>query len=181
MNRKKKIVINIIVILIILGGAYYFGGYYISNDQCVQETLRALYATETEKILELKEGNYILTLYADMDNRTYSLVTTKRIGFLYHTGSSMIGCNMRDEDAFYVTNGYSSDIDGMEIIIYRNDPSITKLEASFDDGTEYVFEEWTKDFIVFTHSSDSWTNAEYTGYDCEGNAFWIHQLNRSSY
>lgn len=181
MDRKKILTTSIstLLILLIFFGARYIRKCYLSNEQCTLKTLRDLYGAGAEKAAEIKDRDYIITLYADMDSRTIYTITTKKAGFLYYTDFAMVYSNLPDEDPFYVLSDYSSDGMTMEIFIYRNNPSITKMEACFDDGTKYTFEEWDTDFIGFSHAADGWVRADYTGYDCEGNIIWTHQLIRS--
>ena len=82
MKKGKKLLINIFLISIILLFLFYFGGYYISKDQCIKESLRGLYAKETEIIMELKRGNRYRILVADTDNKTHSIIGVKKLGFL---------------------------------------------------------------------------------------------------
>lgn len=156
MKRIKKLSIHSIIIAVLLFIFYYFGGYYFSKDQCIQETLRGLYGTETDCIMELKNNNYTATLFADIEKKTLSIVGTKKIGFLYHTASSSVSGKIDQTGKFYPHGIYNSEM-GFVVFLYRNDKSIEKVEVTMNNGQIYVLDEWTNDFVGLKLSPDEIT------------------------
>lgn len=166
MKRTKKLLINCSIIAIILFSFYYFGGFYISKEQCVIETVRALYGNETETIMEFQNKNSLITLMANTKEKTFSLVGTKKIGFLYRTASSSVGQKINEDELIEISGLFSSEI-GMVIIVYRNDPSIHKIEVVFGNGDTMILEKWESDFVGFMLDSDNWQSATYKAYDID--------------
>ena len=48
--------------------------------------IRSLYCEEDEFITSANLKNYDITLVANLENKTVSLFSTKRVGFLYRNG-----------------------------------------------------------------------------------------------
>lgn len=167
MKRNRKLIRNSVLIAIFLFFIYYFGGYYLSKEQCILETMRGLYANESEKILELENGNRSFTLMADEDEKTYSLIGTRKIGFLYRTASSSVGITIREENKIHISGLYNSD-SGMIITVYRNDPSICKVEAALESGEIITFDEWHGNFAGIVLDKDGWYNGTYKAFDAAG-------------
>lgn len=166
MKRNRKLIRNSVLIAIFLFFIYYFGGYYLSKEQCILETMRGLYANESEKILELENGNRSFTLMADEDEKTYSLIGTRKIGFLYRTASSSVGITIREENKIHISGLYNSD-SGMVITVYRNDPSICKIEAALESGETVTFDEWIGNFSGLVLDTGDFYNGIYKAYDTD--------------
>lgn len=164
MKRGKKLLINVSIIMVILLGIYYFGGYYISKEQCITETLRALYAYEKDVIMEFEHNNRSYTLLADADQKTYSIVGTRKIGFLYHTDSSSTGFQIKEEHGIDVFGMYNNEI-GTVIFVYRNDKSIAKVDAELENGDVIMLNEWKSDYVGFLLEDSEWLNGTYKAYD----------------
>ena len=168
MKRLKKLTIHISIIAVLLFLFYYFGGYYFSQEQCIKETLRGLYGTETKRIMELENGNYTATLFADTDKMTMSIVGTKKIGFLYHTAESSVDAAINQTGKFYPHGIYNSQI-GFVIFLYRNEKSIDRIEVTMSNGKVYVLDEWNNDFVGLKLSldeiSDDIAQGIYRAYD----------------
>lgn len=167
MNRGKKLIRNLAVILVLLLGFYYFGGYYVSRQQCIIETLRGLYGTETREIMELRQGNYIATLMADEDDESFSIVGTKKIGFLYRTGSSSIGIQ-NDKKEILKISGMASSDHGMVIFLCRNNKTIEKVEVLLENGESFTITEWQEDYAGYIREDHNWESGTYKAYNAEG-------------
>lgn len=154
MKRGKKLLINISIIIVILLIEYYFGGYYISKEQCIKDTLRGLYSYETEKIMECKYRNRSVTLMADLEQRTYSIVGVRKNGFLYHTDDCFTGYPIKDENSFDILGGYDEDV-GTFICVYRNDKTITKVTLDMGTGNVITLDDWEQDFTGYLHNEDN--------------------------
>ncbi len=157
MKRIKKLAIHSIIIAILLFLFYYFSGYYFSKEQCIEETLLGLYGTETNRIMELENGNYTATLFADTEKKTISVVGTKKIGFLYHTAESSVDAAINQTGKFYPHGIYNSQI-GFVVFIYRNDKSIERIEVTMNNGQIYILDEWNNDFVGFKLLPDEITD-----------------------
>lgn len=168
MNRGKKLIRNLVLIFIVLILFYYFGGYYVSKQQCVLETLRSHYSTETREIMELQQGNYIATLMADKNDETFSIVGAKKAGFFYHTASSSIG-NIIDKEKCMTIAGMGSTDYGIFICIYRNDKSIIKVEVQLENGETYFITEWHEDYAGYVRDEKTdWSYGTYKAYNADG-------------
>jgi len=168
MNRSKKLVRNLVIILVILWIFYYYGGYYISKQQCVIETLRGHYATETREVMEVRQGNYIATLMADENNESFSIVGTKKTGILYRTASSSVG-NKVDKEKSMTMSGMGSSDYGIIICIYRNDKSIAKVEVQLENGDTYLITDWKEDYAWYVRTGDDdWSCGTYRAYNAKG-------------
>lgn len=168
MKRGKKLLINISIIMLILLVEYYFGGYYISKEQCIKDTLRGLYSYETENIMEFKKRNRSITLMANLDRRTYSIVGVKRKGFLYHTDDCFTGHPIKDENSFDILGGYDEDT-GSFICVYRNDKAITKVTVDTKSGDIITLDDWKQDFAGYLHNEDIMLREKiYRAYNASG-------------
>ena len=168
MRRVKKIIFKISIIALLLFIFYYFGGWYFSKNQCIQETLQGYYITNHKKIMELEGENYTAILYADTNSPKISIVGIKKFGILYHQGSSAPRRTIDQTRPFYPYGSYNSDI-GFAVFIYRNDPSIERIEISMNNGNLYVLDEWNNDFVGLYLSPDDITEnfpqGTYRAYD----------------
>ena len=106
MKRGKKLLMNLSIIMLILLVEYYLGGYYFSKEECIKDTLRGLYSYETENIMEFKKGNRTITLMANLDAKSYSIVCVKKNGILYHIDDSFTGHPIEEDNSFAVLGGY---------------------------------------------------------------------------
>lgn len=167
MKRGKKLIRNLAVILVLLLGFYYFGGYYISKEQCVIETLRGLYGTETRKVMELRQKNYFATLMAGEEDESFSIVGTKKIGFLYRTASSSVGIKNDKEEILKISGMASSD-HGMVIFLCRNDKSIETVEVLLENGETFTITEWYEDYAGYIREDHNWESGTYRAYNAEG-------------
>ena len=168
MKRGKKLAINLVLIFAILLGLYYFGGFYFSKEQCVLETLRGLYGTETREVMELRQGNYIFTIMADEAGESFSIVGTKKVGFLYRTGSSSVGVTIDKERAIKVSGMFSSDRGGV-VAIYRNNPEVVRIEVEMKNGEQHTITEWQENFACFTvNDKKEWHPGTYKAYNAAG-------------
>lgn len=168
MNRSKKLALNLAGILVLLLAFYYFGGYYISKQQCVLESLRGLYGTETREIMELRQGKYIITLMADENDESFSIVSIKKTGFLYRTASSSVGVPIDKERAFKVSGTFSSDRGGV-VFIYRNHPDIVRVEVEMQDGERHTITEWQENYAGFlVNDKKEWYPGTYKAYNATG-------------
>ncbi len=164
MKRIRKLAMQSIIIAILLCIFYYFGGYYISKEECIRETLRGLYATETNIVMEVGKRYFTITLVTDKENQSYSLIGTQRIGFLYRTGSSSTGHKINSNNKLDITGFYDKSM-GSVLYIYRNDPAIQKIEVIMVDGTTFILDEWHENFTGYHINSDQWRLNTYKAYD----------------
>ena len=156
MSRKKKLIRNM-VILLLIGTFYYFlGGYYLTKESCIQDNLKSWYSQDNEYITSVKLGSYEVTLQADQDNHTASIICTRKTGPFYQIGDSMIDCAM-DKEAPIDMNGMFDHNYGSVVYIYRNDKSIEEIEVILGTGETVIMSDWEKDFILITYDDmDSW-------------------------
>ena len=167
MNRGKKLVRNLVIIVTFLLIFYYFGGYYISKQQCVMESLRGLYSTETNReIMELRYGNYIATLMADENDEKVAIIGTNKKGFLYRNGNSTTGISIDKEKCMTISGIGSSE--RMVVFIYRNDKSIDRVEAVLKNGEIYTITEWHEDYAGYVRESINLDGATYKAYNAAG-------------
>lgn len=164
MKRGKKLLINIGIIALILWWIYYFGGYYVSKEQCIKETLRGLYAYETEMIMEFEEFDRSITLMADLEKDTYSMVETKVKGFFYQAGTTMTGYSIKDDYAIDVF-GMNVDKMGATVFVYRNDKSIAKVEVELENRDTVTLDEWNNDYTGYLQGESEFVKGTYRAYN----------------
>lgn len=174
MKKNKKLLINTGIIGIILFSFYYFGGFYFSKNQCIIETVRALYGNEAEFIMEFQNNHHSVTLMANTDEKSFSLVGTQKFGLLYHSASSFVGEKI-DQNHMFDVSGLSTSKQGMVVIAYRNNPSIHRVEVEFDNGDTIILDEWKQNFVGLMIDSKDWQSATYKAYDIH------HQLIEERY
>ena len=168
MKRGKKLLINVSIVMIILLVEYYFGGYYISKEACIKDILKGLYVYETENIMECKKGNRIITLMADLDEKTYSIVGVRRNCFLYHTDDCFTGYPIRDDNSFDIMGIYDEDF-GSFISVYRNDKSIAKVTVETKNGDVITLDDWKRDFAGCLYDEDVMLREKiYRAYNASG-------------
>ena len=167
MKKGKKLLINTILILIILLFSFYFGGCYISKEKCIRESLRGLYAKETEIIMELKRGNRYRILVADTDNKTHRIIGVKKIGFLYKVDDSYGGGPLKQDNVIAIDTCTSEEI-GTLIFIYRNDKSVTKVELEFENGDVAVMDDWKKDYVGYLEKENVFRKGIFRAYNASG-------------
>ena len=167
MNRGRKLVRNFAIIVTFLLIFYYFSGYYISKQQCVMESLRGLYCTETNReIMEFRYGNYIATLMADENDEKFSIAGTNKKGFLYRAGDSVTDISIDKEKCMTISGIGSSE--RMVVFIYRNDKSIDRVEAVLKNGEIYTITEWHEDYAGYVRESINLDGATYKAYNAAG-------------
>lgn len=166
MKRGKKLIRNLCLIVILLFVYCYFGGYFISKEACIEDSLRGLQRNERETVTEFTLDNINYAVVVDREEKEYSVVGTRRIGFLYHTSGGVTGHVIKEEDCIDLS-GYG-DPDGAFLIIYRNDNEVQRVEAKLVNGREIVFEEWEDDFSIATINDKEWYRGTYKVYDADG-------------
>ncbi len=168
MKRVKKILFKISIIALLLFTFYYFGGWYFSKNQCIQETLRGYCITNYKKIMELESKNYTALLYTDTNTAKISIIGIQNFGILYHEGSSAPSGTLNQTKPFYPYGSYDSDV-GFVVFIYRNDPSIERIEISMNNGNLYALDDWNNNFVGFYLTPDEITEeipqGTYRAYD----------------
>ena len=164
MKKGKKLLINTILILIILLYSFYFGGYYISKEKCIRESLRGLYAKETEIIMELKRGNRSRILVADTDEKTHRIIGVKKIGFLYKVDDSYGGGPLKQGNVIGLDSYYSDEI-GTVIFVHRNDKSVIKVELELENGDVVVMDDWKKDYLGYLEQEDIFRKGVFRAYN----------------
>ena len=164
MNRNKKLIRNCCLIIVILYGMYFFGGYFLSKEECIHDTLRALHANQTKTIMEFKNKNHFETLMTDEEIETYSLIGTKKVGFFYQTASSSSNGEISKNQIIDIIGSWSREM-GLTIIVYRNLPEIAKIEVELEDGSEFVLSEWKDNFSGQLFDKDNWLNGKYKVYN----------------
>lgn len=167
MKRERKLVRNVFIISIILFIFYYFGGYYLSNKACVEDIIRGLYVEEKDIIMELRHNNEFQTLVADLEKGTYSIIGTRKIGFLYRTSDCSTHQTIKRDSAVHVYYGYSSNI-GLYYYVYRNNKAVDKVEVELYNGIKFTLDEWHQDFAGIIVDTDGWSGV-YRAYDVNGN------------
>lgn len=167
MKKGKKLVINTFIILLMLLIGYYFCGFYISKEQCIRESLRGMYAYETEFVMEFENRDRVCTLLTDEDKKTYSIVGTRKLFFVYHADSSLTGFKIKEEDVIDVLGMYDDKI-GTSIFVYRTDKSITKIEVELENGDKITLDEWKKDYVGYLQKNEMWVKGIYRAYNASG-------------
>lgn len=167
MSRKKKLIRNLVIIIVGFITFYYVGGHYFTKEACIEDTIKELYGNETEQIMEFTQKGQTKTLMFNPEQKTVSIVGTKRFLGLYHTASSTTGMDVDEQYSFDLFASYESDF-GMVMFIYRNNPEIAYIEAKFEDDTEFVLDKWTKDFTGYLLNTEDWQTANYKAYDSYG-------------
>ena len=145
MNRVRKLILNTFVIICVLFLIYYFGGFYISREQCIQETMKALYANETERIYDFEHNHRYKSVYWHPDNKTVSIIGTKQFGFLYQTDSCSTSNQIREDMIIDIIGSYNRDFGGMVVVIYRNDPNVSKIIVDYEPF-DVQLDFWNGDF-----------------------------------
>lgn len=164
MKKIKKITIQSVLIAILLFSFYYFGGYYISKEECIRDSLRGLYAEETNIVMEVGNGKHSVTLVTNPETQSYSFIGTKKFGFLYHVGSSSTGYTIDTREKLDIKGFFEKSM-GSVIYIYRNDTTIQKIEVIMADGTTFTLDEWHENFTGWHMDSDQWRLNTYKAYD----------------
>ncbi len=164
MKRGKKLLINISIIALILWGIYYFGGYYVSKEQCIKETLRGLYAYETETIMEFENFDRGITLLADLEKKTYSIVETKVTGLFYQADNTLAGYSIKEDYAIDVFGMYADKM-GTGIFVYRNDQSIAKVEVELENRETVTLDEWNNDYAGYLQGDNEFVKGTYRAYN----------------
>lgn len=167
MKRQVWIIINMLLICGIMVLNYYHGGYYLSKEQCIEESMRSLYIPEGERILELCNGNYCKTLFDHGDS--FSLVGTRQIGFLYRVGSTDVECRIDKSNSFFHWTGYSADY-GAYTVIHRNNERVSEIRVELNTGDILILNDWKSDYAVFIREKSDRRNAfgMYRAYDKSG-------------
>lgn len=168
MKRSKRLIRNVIIIVILLCATYYFGGYYISKEQCVIETIRALYGSQGNHIMEFDTGEIDYTIVVNEEVGEISLVGTKERGFLYQTASSYVGAKI-DKSECIDTFGMAGSEIGMLIIVSRVDDTVVRVEAELSDGNIIVFDDWKGNYAGTHIPGEEWYSGTYRAYDSSGN------------
>ena len=164
MKRNRKLVRNSILIGIMFAFIYYFGGFFFSKEECVYDTIRALYGKETEIVYEFNHGNKYITIVTTPNEDTMSIVGTKRVGFLYQTASSSTGQIINKEKSIYITGMWSSDY-GQALVVHRNLENISKVIVDLNDGNQIIFDEWNHNFAGEIVKNENWAQGIYRVYD----------------
>lgn len=168
MNRVKILIRNIVIILLLILVSCYINGVYISKENCILDSLRALYGTEREFVTEIDLTKASFTLMFDSDKKTVSMIGVEKHGPFYTAGNCSVGDKI-DEDAPFDVFGYYSLNSGPIYYVYRNDKNIDRVEVELENGTSFVLDEWIKDFAVMHIEALQWSNGLYRAYDQEGN------------
>ena len=147
MNRIKKLVRNTMIIILVLIGFYYYGGFYLSREEYIKDYLKGFYRKENEYILEFNYKNRYKSIIADLDNKTYAVIGTRKIGFLYVSdGSYKYEIDIEKIiDTKYV---YDSDMNGLILFIYRNNDQVDYVIFESKDGEKYKIDDWNKNFSI---------------------------------
>ena len=167
MKKGKKLLVNILIILNLLLIGFYFGGFYISKEQCIRESLRALYAHETDIVMELKNVTRSKVLVIDSNKKTHSIVGVKKFGFLYHTDNSTTGFSIKEENVIDFIASYDEKL-GTAIYIYRNDKSVATVEVEFDSGDVVTMDDWKKDYVGCLQKENVFGKGIYRAYNASG-------------
>ena len=164
MKRGRKIIRNLSIIAILLFLFCYFGGYFISKEKCIADSLRGLYRSEREIATEISYGNRSYTVVTDTKQKVYSIIGTKRIGFLYHVANSYTGHEIKEDECVNISGMYSSEM-GSLIVVYRNDPRINRVNAYLENGSLVIFDNWENDFSAVILDGEEWYGGTYKAFD----------------
>lgn len=164
MKRNRKLFINSCIITILLFCFYYIGRYYISQDDCIYDTIRSLYGNEFNEVMEFKKDNEYRTLLVDDNFETCSIVGTKRVGLFYQPSGSIVGDKIKKDRSIEITGEWTRDF-GMVLIIYRTNENVEKVIVEFEDGSKVTFNDWKQNFSGVLLDKDNWYNGIYKVYN----------------
>lgn len=164
MKRNKKLLRNTLIIFIILFTYCFFYGFYLSKDKCIDDNLRSLYVTGRQRVMEFVNKNLCVTLIIDEETETFSLISTKKYGFLYHVGSCTTNTSYVGEEIIDVNGMYDEKM-GMCIVVNRVNENVSYVEACFEDSTIMILSDWQKNFVGFLLDCNEWQKATYKAYD----------------
>lgn len=178
MKQNKKLIRNCWIILLVLGTIYYFGGYFLSEERCVDDILKAYYVKGAEEIMSLTCGDVSARLYSDREDEN-CVVMTKKYACLYRKDSFLDNeyINMIKEqsktDGFAYFPCVSADY-GTTVFVYRYDKDIHLIHVELENGMSTVLEEWKADFAGFALEHErmpdgSYVRATLKAYDKDGN------------
>lgn len=168
MNRTKKIIRNMGIVLLICFFFYYMVGYYLTKEACIRDSIRGLYCKEDQLINSVWIKPYDVTLVADLDHLTVSLISTEKVGFFYRMGNNSIGMEIDRNNPIDIGGIFDSDY-GTVTYIYRNDKSIDEVHLVMEDGETKMVNEWVNDFILLSYDNrDKWMHTICRVYDDNG-------------
>ena len=178
MKPNKKLIRNCFFIFLVLWTIYYFGGYYLSEEKCTDDILKAYYVDGAEEIMSLSCGKVGAHLYSDGEDGN-CVVMTKKQAFLYQKDSfidneyiNIIKERSKEEGFEYLNCSYS-DI-GTTVFVYRHNKDIHLIHVELENGMSTVLEDWKDDFAGFSLEHERMPNGDYVGarfiaYDKDGN------------
>ena len=151
---------------------YYFGGFYLSEEKCVEDILKAYYVKGAEEIISLESGDVIHHLYSNGADEN-CIVSTKKYSFLYQKSlfiSDVIDCN--EKEGFELLNCSDSQF-GTTVFVYRYNKDIHLIHVELGNGMSIVLGEWKDDFAGFSleheREGGSYVSANFRAYDKDGN------------
>lgn len=178
MKQNKKLIRNCWIILLALWAMYYFGGYYLSEEKCAEDILKAYYVKGAEKIMSLTCGDVSAHLYSDGEDEN-CVAMTKKYAFLHHNDSFIDNEYIKMIKERSKTDGFayfpcvSADF-GTTVFVYRYNKDIHLIHVELENGMSTVLEEWKEDFAGFALEHErmpdgSYVRATLKAYDKEGN------------
>ena len=180
MKRNKKMIRNAVIILLVCFFYFYMNGYYLTKEACIMDTIRGLYRKEYEVVTSLKNKSYEFTIMADQENQTFSMISTKKAGFLYHLAGTIITGMKFDEDRPVSMTGTVDSDFGTVAIIHRNDKEIEEVELLTDIVGEridpnthqypsVIRSDWDNDFMILCYDNKmEWVHTICRVYDDNG-------------
>lgn len=170
MNKEKKLTRNVLILVLYFVIVRFFSGYYISAENCDLHTMRKFYTLDDIYLMEVTHNNQTRKLYFDEVNKTVSWIGHEKIGGFYRSNS------FYDESYISYSNNRItlfcfglSDVGGELALIYRNDPTISKIEIIYDDGEHVLLDDWKGNVCIGRLRSDGDFSGIYIPHDIEGN------------
>ena len=169
MNRKTKIIINILLIIsIFFGYFYYIHGYYISKQECIDDSLKAFYNEHTNiPVLSFSNNKSDITLYTDIKNSKFTVLEISKHFLFYKCDESESSYNDIDK-ALAITWIESKEM-GLLFFAYRVDKNIDTVEIVFTNGTVVKNNEWYGDYCGFYSTKDCYLDFSCRVYDMNNN------------
>ena len=138
MKQNKKLIRNCWIILLVLGTIYYFGGYFLSEERCVDDILKAYYVKGAEEIMSLTCGDVSAHLYSDREDENCVVMTSKH-AFFYRKDSFIDNeyIDMIKErsktDGFEYLHCVPSNL-GTTVFVYRYNKDIHLIHVELENG-----------------------------------------------
>ena len=170
MNKEKKLTRNVLILVLYFVIARFFSGYYISAENCDLHTMRKFYALDDIYLMDVTHNNQTMKLYFDEINKTVSWIGHEKIASFYRSNSYYEeGYISYSNNRIALFRFGHSEMGGEFVLIYRNDPTISKIEVFYDDGERVLLDDWKGNICIGRVGEEISFSGRYIPYDAEGN------------